>query len=74
MRSRPVQVNLTTFIYHCRCQGLVVRAATAVAEQKIQIKLKAYEADLLQQSVSLISEAATSTGAKCSGPVYLPTR
>jgi small subunit ribosomal protein S10 len=57
-----------------RCQALVVRAATAVAEQKIQIKLKAYTADLLQESVALISDAASSTGARVSGPVYLPTR
>ena len=73
-RYRCVAGNLKCFLCHARCQGLVVRAATAVAEQKIQIKLKAYEADLLQQSVALISEAASSTGAKCSGPVYLPTR
>ena len=48
--------------------------AAAVAEQKIRIKLKAYDAQLLQQSVGLISDAATSTGARVSGPVYLPTR
>ncbi len=54
---------------------MVVSAATAAAaEQKIRIKLKAYSAQLLQQSVGLISDAASSTGARVSGPVYLPTR
>lgn len=58
-----------------RQQALVVSAAaTAAAEQKIRIKLRAYDAQLLQQSVGLISDAASSTGARVSGPVYLPTR
>ncbi|KAK9916136.1 hypothetical protein WJX75_009056 [Coccomyxa subellipsoidea] len=58
-----------------RHQSLFVSAAaTAAAEQKIRIKLKAYDAQLLQQSVGLISDAASSTGARVSGPVYLPTR
>lgn len=53
---------------------VVNAAAAAAAEQKIRIKLKAYDAQLLQQSVGLISDAASSTGARVSGPVYLPTR
>ena len=60
----------------CRAQPLVVRAAAATAptDQKIRIKLKAYQPHLLQESVGLITEAARSTGAHAGGPVYLPTR
>ena len=60
----------------CRAQSLIVRAAAATApsDQKIRIKLKAYQPHLLQESVGLITEAARSTGAHAGGPVYLPTR
>ena len=61
---------------HCRAQGLVVRAAaaTSLSDQKIRIKLKAYQIHLLQESVGLITEAARSTGAHAGGPAYLPTK
>jgi small subunit ribosomal protein S10 len=62
------------FLWHRHQSLFVSAAATAAAEQKIRIKLKAYDAQLLQQSVGLISDAASSTGARVSGPVYLPTR
>ena len=60
----------------CRAQSLVVRAAAATlpSDQKIRIKLKAYQAHLLQESIGLITEAARSTGAHAGGPAYLPTR
>ncbi len=41
--------------------------------QKIRIRLKAYDYRLLDQSVSEIVETAQRTGAKISGPVPLPT-
>ena len=42
--------------------------------QKIRIKLKAYDHRLLDQSVQEIVEATKRTGAKISGPIPLPTR
>lgn len=46
----------------------------AIPQQRIRIKLKSYSVPAIQQSVQTIIEAANSTGAKVSGPVYLPTR
>ena len=45
-----------------------------MAEQKIRIRLKAYDHRLLDQSASEIVETAKRTGAKVSGPVPLPTK
>ncbi len=45
-----------------------------VANQKIRIRLKAYDYRVLDQSVVEIVETAKRTGAKISGPVPLPTR
>jgi len=44
------------------------------SKQKIRVKLKSYEVDLLRDSVDQILEAATSTGATVAGPVPLPTK
>ena len=44
-----------------------------MAEQKIRIKLKAYEHNLIDQSAERIVETAKRTGAKVSGPIPLPT-
>ncbi len=41
--------------------------------QRIRIKLKAYDHQLLDQSVREIVETAKRTGAKVSGPIPLPT-
>ena len=43
-------------------------------EQKIRIRLKAYDHRLLDQSALEIVETAKRTGAKVSGPVPLPTK
>lgn len=43
------------------------------ANQKIRIRLKAYDHIILDQSAEKIVETATRTGAKVSGPVPLPT-
>ena len=45
-----------------------------MAEQKIRIRLKAYDHRLLDQSAAEIVETAKRTGAKVSGPVPLPTK
>ena len=44
-----------------------------MANQKIRIKLKAYEHDLIDQSAEKIVDTARRTGARVSGPVPLPT-
>ncbi len=44
-----------------------------MANQKIRIKLKAYEHNLIDQSAEKIVETAKRTGARVSGPVPLPT-
>ncbi len=44
-----------------------------MATQKIRIRLKAYDHNLIDQSAEKIVETAKRTGAKISGPVPLPT-
>ena len=44
-----------------------------MANQKIRIKLKAYEHTLIEQSAERIVETAKRTGARVSGPIPLPT-
>jgi len=45
-----------------------------MAEQKIRIRLKAYDHKILDQSAQQIVDAAERTGAVVAGPVPLPTR
>lgn len=42
-------------------------------KQKIRIRLKAFDHNLLDQSAAKIVETAKRTGAKVSGPIPLPT-
>jgi small subunit ribosomal protein S10 len=42
-------------------------------EQKIRIRLKAYDHEVIDQSTQKIVETVTRTGAKIRGPVPLPT-
>jgi small subunit ribosomal protein S10 len=44
-----------------------------MAQQKIRIRLKAYDHKVLDQSAMKIVETAKRTGAKISGPIPLPT-
>ena len=46
---------------------------TLTADQKIRIRLKAYDHHLLDRSVKEIVETVRRTGARVSGPVLLPT-
>jgi len=46
----------------------------AVEEQKIRIRLKAFDHRLLDQSVEEIVDTAKRTGARVVGPIPLPTR
>lgn len=45
-----------------------------MSEQKIRIRLKAFDHKLLDRSAAEIVETARKTGASVSGPVPLPTR
>ncbi|MCG3150829.1 MAG: 30S ribosomal protein S10 [bacterium] len=45
-----------------------------MAKQKIRIKLKAYDTNLLDQSARKIVETARKSGAEVSGPVPLPIK
>jgi len=45
-----------------------------MADQKIRIRLKAYDHRILDQSVREIVNTAQRTGAQVSGPVPLPTK
>ena len=48
--------------------------ANAIAtSEKIRIRLKAYDSQLLEQSAVKIVDTAKKTGAKVSGPIPLPT-
>ena len=42
--------------------------------EKIRIRLKAYDHNLIDQSAAKIVETAKRTGSKVSGPIPLPTR
>ena len=44
-----------------------------VANQKIRIRLKGYDHEIVDQSTKLIVDTAQKTGAKVSGPIPLPT-
>ena len=44
-----------------------------MANQKVRIKLKAYEHEVIDQSAARIVEAAKRTHARVSGPIPLPT-
>ena len=44
-----------------------------MASQKIRIKLKAYDHDLIDKSAARIVETAKKSGTKVSGPIPLPT-
>ena len=45
-----------------------------MAKQKIRIRLKAFDHELLDQSAQKIVETAKRTGAEVSGPIPLPTQ
>jgi len=48
--------------------------ATVMAEQKIRIRLKAFDHKLIDQSAGRIVDTAKRTGAQVKGPIPLPTR
>jgi small subunit ribosomal protein S10 len=44
-----------------------------VSNQKIRIRLKGYDHEVVDQSAKLIVDTAQNTGARVSGPIPLPT-
>jgi small subunit ribosomal protein S10 len=50
------------------------RSGKVMDQQKIRIKLKAYDYRILDSSVNEIVETARRTGARVCGPIPLPTR
>ena len=44
-----------------------------MANQKIRIRLKGYDHEIVDQSTKLIVDTAVKTGARVSGPIPLPT-
>lgn len=49
-------------------------ANQVVTSEKIRIRVKAYESQILDQSAAKIVETAKKTGAKVLGPIPLPTK
>ena len=49
-------------------------ANQVVTSEKIRIRVKAYESQILDQSAAKIVETAKKPGAKVSGPIPLPTK
>lgn len=45
-----------------------------MSSQKIRIRLKGYDHEIIDQSSKLIVDTAQKTGAKVSGPIPLPTQ
>jgi len=54
--------------------SLFTSGITAMADQKIRIRLKAFDHRLIDRSASEIVETAKRTGAQVRGPIPLPTK
>ena len=69
--------HVEQFIEHpllcVRSKAYMKRRETKMSKQKIRIRLKAFDHNILDQSAEKIVETAKSTGAKVAGPVPLPT-
>jgi len=75
-----LSVNQATRLYTCdkrndthgNVYSTIIRRILMLS-QKIRIKLKAYDHELLDQSAERIVETAKRTGAQISGPIPMPT-
>jgi small subunit ribosomal protein S10 len=65
--------NTRVLIRPCPLYGKTKNGGDKMASQKIRIKLKAYDHDLIDKSAARIVETARQTGTKVSGPIPLPT-
>lgn len=52
----------------------MVAPVAEIKRQKIRIKIKAYDHDLIDQCTARIVDTAKRTGAQIKGPIPLPTR
>jgi small subunit ribosomal protein S10 len=53
--------------------GLIRRRTKVAVKEKIRIRLKSYDHQLVDQSAEKIVDTAKRTGARVSGPIPLPT-
>jgi small subunit ribosomal protein S10 len=58
---------------HVRSRACDEKEEIIMIKQKIRIRLKAFDHNILDQSAEKIVQTAKSTGAKVAGPVPLPT-
>src|SRR5690606_35434026 len=72
--SPPPQGWLVGFFCHLKHGSLHVRSLLAMANQRIRIRLKAFDHRLIDQSAQEIVDTAKRTGAQVMGPIPLPTR
>jgi len=70
----PEGINNEVLSNHRVAWKACVRRLNMANKQKIRIRLKAFDHQVLDQSAEKIVETAKRTGAKVSGPVPLPTR
>ena len=70
MLRQRLSAKLAEAPYSARLEDLEV---TQVANQKIRIRLKGYDHEVVDQSTKKIVDTALETGAKVSGPIPLPT-
>ena len=54
--------------------GNIAAKETSVAGQRIRIRLRAYDHEILDKSTAEIVQTARRTGARISGPIPLPTK
>ena len=60
-------------LLHVRSRTCDEKEGIIMIKQKIRIRLKAFDHNILDQSAEKIVQTAKSTGAKVAGPVPLPT-
>jgi len=66
---------IVSFVLEAVCsEGIVCAHGQGMKEEKIRIRMEAYDHRVLDRSAKQIVETATRTGAKVSGPIPLPTR
>jgi small subunit ribosomal protein S10 len=65
--------SFVLLIAHTRRTKILKEAEKMASQEKIRIRLKAYDHTLIDQAAEKIVEAAKRNGAKVSGPIPLPT-
>jgi small subunit ribosomal protein S10 len=71
--ATPGAVYRANPLLYVRSKACKKRREILMAKQKIRIRLKAFDHNILDQSAEKIVETAKSSGAKVAGPVPLPT-